>query len=181
MCTAKPLQLSPELNIRYLTGISTLHPLFSFEAFKHLYLSTRCFSSTSILQFVISLHYFFCLNVQVPENSGTGYVIGNLSAIDPDNLRVKWQTFTYSMISDAGGRFLLVGNSLQVRAEALFSWLINNFNFFNTFFSTLLPSLKLSLSLSNPLIDRLSKPTASGRRNGGPWLLASFHFGQDWS
>ena len=145
MCTAKPLQLSPELNIPYVTGISALHPLFSFQAFKHLYLSTRCFSSTSILQLVISLHYFLFflsfLNVQVPENSGTGYVIGNLSAIDPDNLRVKWQTFTYSMISDAGGRFMLVGNSLQVRAETLFSWLRINLSI----------SLTLSSLLSSPL------------------------------
>jgi hypothetical protein len=46
----------------------------------------------------------------VPENSAAGTVVGLLSAMDPD----AGDTFSYSLINDAAGRFSVVGNELRV-------------------------------------------------------------------
>ncbi|BAZ19040.1 YD repeat protein (plasmid) [Calothrix sp. NIES-4071] len=49
-------------------------------------------------------------NNTIAENSATGTVIGELSSIDPDT----GDTHSYTLIDNAGGRFKLVGNQLQV-------------------------------------------------------------------
>jgi hypothetical protein len=46
----------------------------------------------------------------VPENSASGTIVGNLSTTDPDS----GQTFTYTLLDSAGGRFKVVSNQLQV-------------------------------------------------------------------
>ncbi|WP_108662194.1 cadherin domain-containing protein [Acuticoccus kandeliae] len=45
----------------------------------------------------------------VAENAAEGTVVGTLSATDPDG-----DALTYSLVSDAGGRFAIVGNTLLV-------------------------------------------------------------------
>ena len=50
----------------------------------------------------------------VGENAPAGTLVAELSASDPD----AGDTHTFSLIDDAGGRFLLVGNQLQVAAGA---------------------------------------------------------------
>ena len=50
-------------------------------------------------------------NLQVRELSASGTLVGTLSAMDPD----KGETFTYALVNDAGGRFQIVGNQLQVK------------------------------------------------------------------
>lgn len=52
--------------------------------------------------------------LQIPENSGAGVVVGTLSATDPDNANKNWQTFTYSALDTAGGRFFLDGDKIKV-------------------------------------------------------------------
>lgn len=49
-------------------------------------------------------------NNTIAENSVVGKVIGELSSIDPDT----GDTHSYTLIDNAGGRFKLVGNQLQV-------------------------------------------------------------------
>lgn len=49
-------------------------------------------------------------NNSVPENSANGAVVGTLSATDPDSP----ETFTYSLLTSAGGRFAVNGNQLVV-------------------------------------------------------------------
>ncbi|MXN67497.1 tandem-95 repeat protein [Stappia sp. GBMRC 2046] len=49
-------------------------------------------------------------NVSVEENSADGTVIGTLGAIDPD----AGETFTYTLLDDAGGRFQIDGDELRV-------------------------------------------------------------------
>lgn len=46
----------------------------------------------------------------VEENSATGTVVGQLSSLDPD----QGDSHTYELVDDAGGRFQIVGDQLQV-------------------------------------------------------------------
>ena len=50
-------------------------------------------------------------NNLVRELSATGTLVGTLAGKDPDT----GETFTYKLTDDAGGRFQLVGNQLQVK------------------------------------------------------------------
>ncbi|MBB4042129.1 hypothetical protein GGR34_003814 [Microvirga flocculans] len=50
----------------------------------------------------------------VAENATAGTVICTLSAIDPD----AGDTFTYSLVDNAGGRFEIVGSQLRIKAGA---------------------------------------------------------------
>jgi hypothetical protein len=54
-------------------------------------------------------------NNLVAENSPAGTVIGNLSSIDPDTS----DTHVYTLVNDAGGKFRLVNNRLEVAANAM--------------------------------------------------------------
>ncbi|MBA5776302.1 cadherin domain-containing protein, partial [Stappia sp. F7233] len=49
-------------------------------------------------------------NASVAENSGNGTVVGTLGAADPD----AGESFTYTLLDNAGGRFAIVGNELRV-------------------------------------------------------------------
>jgi ELWxxDGT repeat protein len=51
----------------------------------------------------------------VAENSANNTVIGNLSSLDPN----AGETFTYTLLNDAGGRFTIVGNQLRVANSSL--------------------------------------------------------------
>ena len=51
---------------------------------------------------------------RVAENSAQGTTVGLLSASDPDNQKQTRQRVTYALINSAGGRFRIVGNTLQV-------------------------------------------------------------------
>ena len=51
----------------------------------------------------------------VLEHSPRGYVVGNLSAADPDG----GDLFTYELLDSAGGRFKIVGSQVQVAEEYL--------------------------------------------------------------
>ena len=53
----------------------------------------------------------------VPENSDANTRIGKLSTADPDNLASARQTFTYSMLDGASGRFRLDGGVIEVAAS----------------------------------------------------------------
>jgi Ca2+-binding RTX toxin-like protein len=50
-------------------------------------------------------------NILVRELSAKGTLVGTLTGVDPD----AGDTFTYSLVNDAGGRFQIVGNQLQVK------------------------------------------------------------------
>ena len=50
----------------------------------------------------------------IPENSQAGTVIGTLNTVDDVQ-----GTFTYQLLDDAGGRFVLVGNQVQVAEGAI--------------------------------------------------------------
>ena len=52
---------------------------------------------------------------KVPENSGRGTLVGSLSTADPD----RGQTFTYTLLDNAGGRFMLDKNSIKVTERIL--------------------------------------------------------------
>ncbi|MEH1899398.1 MAG: putative Ig domain-containing protein [Nostoc sp.] len=54
----------------------------------------------------------------VAENSSTGIVIGQLSSVDPD----PDDTYTYILEDNAGGRFRIVGNQLQVADGTLLNF-----------------------------------------------------------
>lgn len=54
----------------------------------------------------------------VAENSSDGTVIGTLSTADPD----AGDSHTYSLLEDAGGRFQIVGNQLQVADGSLLNF-----------------------------------------------------------
>ncbi len=54
----------------------------------------------------------------VAENSSTGIVIGQLSSVDPD----PDDTYTYILADNAGGRFRIVGNQLQVADGTLLNF-----------------------------------------------------------
>ena len=56
-------------------------------------------------------------NNRVPENKGAGTVIGRLSTKDPDNSRKIRQTFTYTLLDSANGRFRLDGDVVKVAAS----------------------------------------------------------------
>ncbi|MBD2491385.1 Ig-like domain-containing protein [Aulosira sp. FACHB-615] len=58
----------------------------------------------------------------VAENSATGTVIGQLSSIDSDTQ----DSYTYTLVDDALGRFQIVGNSLQVADGTLLDFESNN-------------------------------------------------------
>ncbi|MBA5777115.1 cadherin domain-containing protein, partial [Stappia sp. F7233] len=49
-------------------------------------------------------------NASVEENSTNGTVVGTLGAADPD----AGESFTYTLLDNAGGRFAIVGNELRV-------------------------------------------------------------------
>ncbi len=49
-------------------------------------------------------------NTQIPENSGVGSLVGTLMTSDPDS----GQSFTYSLSDNAGGRFRIISNRLEV-------------------------------------------------------------------
>jgi len=51
----------------------------------------------------------------VPENSPNGTVIGLLSSVDPD----QGDSFTYTLLNDAGGRFVLNGDQVKAANGAL--------------------------------------------------------------
>ncbi|WP_262030241.1 cadherin domain-containing protein [Microvirga sp. Mcv34] len=51
---------------------------------------------------------------RINENSLAGAVVGTLAATDPD----AGSTFTYALVSDPDAKFQVVGNQLQVRANA---------------------------------------------------------------
>ncbi|MCV3217086.1 Ig-like domain-containing protein, partial [Plectonema radiosum NIES-515] len=57
----------------------------------------------------------------VAENSAVGTVIGELSSIDPDS----GDTHTYTLIDNAGGRFQIVDNKLQVANGTLLDFETN--------------------------------------------------------
>ena len=57
-----------------------------------------------------SLVFPSCI-AQVDENSGTGKLVGRLTCIDPDK---KTETCTFVMTADAGGRFRLNGQNVEV-------------------------------------------------------------------
>ncbi|WP_017719459.1 putative Ig domain-containing protein [Kamptonema formosum] len=54
----------------------------------------------------------------IAENSPTGTVIGNLSAIDPDSN----DSHTYTLLNNAGGRFSIDGNKLKVANGSLLNF-----------------------------------------------------------
>ena len=47
------------------------------------------------------------------ENSNQDTVVGTLTTSDPDS----GQTFKYSLLSNAGGRFKLIGSTIKVRGR----------------------------------------------------------------
>ncbi|XP_065840080.1 protocadherin Fat 4-like isoform X2 [Oscarella lobularis] len=51
---------------------------------------------------------------RVAENSAQGTTVGLLYASDPDNQKQTRQRVTYALIDSAGGRFRMVGNTVQV-------------------------------------------------------------------
>ena len=51
---------------------------------------------------------------RVAENSAQGTTVGLLYASDPDNEKQTRQRVTYALIDSAGGRFRMVGNTVQV-------------------------------------------------------------------
>ena len=51
----------------------------------------------------------------VDENAANGTVVGTLSTTDPDT----GDSFTYSLVNDAGGRFAVVGDQIQVADGSL--------------------------------------------------------------
>ena len=66
------------------------------------------------IKFCWCKYFNVILTPQVDENSPLGAIVGVLSSQDPDNLKSQRQTFTYSLVDTAQGRFKLSGNSLQV-------------------------------------------------------------------
>lgn len=54
----------------------------------------------------------------VAENSSDGTIIGTLNTTDPD----AGDSHTYSLLEDAGGRFQIIGNQLQVADGALLNF-----------------------------------------------------------
>ena len=56
----------------------------------------------------------FLFSVQIPENSGSDYLVGTLTTSDPDNAKKKWQSFTYTLLDTAGGRFKVDGDKIKV-------------------------------------------------------------------
>ena len=56
--------------------------------------------------------------LQVPKNASANYVIGQLTTVDPD----AEDTFTYELLDDAGGRFQIIADELQVAPNAQFDF-----------------------------------------------------------
>ena len=54
-----------------------------------------------------------CSFLKVPELSEPGFVIGTLSAEDPDNSVREVQKFVYSLVEDVRGQVEVKGNQLQ--------------------------------------------------------------------
>ena len=54
---------------------------------------------------------------KVPENSNANAMVGKLSTVDPDNSHKDRQTFSYSLLNGASGRFKLDGNVVKVAAS----------------------------------------------------------------
>lgn len=53
------------------------------------------------------------------ENSPNGTLIGTLSALDADAGQTAW---TFTLLEDAGGRFVIVGNELRVASGLLLDY-----------------------------------------------------------
>ena len=53
----------------------------------------------------------------VPENSAKGTLVGSLTTTDPDNQATVRQTFTYTLINSADGRFEIDGNVVKVASS----------------------------------------------------------------
>ena len=60
--------------------------------------------------------------LSVAENSANGTVVGILGATDPDTVP---QTFNFSLLNNAGGRFAIVGTELRVANGGLLDFEIN--------------------------------------------------------
>ena len=54
---------------------------------------------------------------QVDENSAADTVVGKLTVTDPDNSKKIWQTFSYSLVDTAGGRFEVDGDEIKVSSS----------------------------------------------------------------
>jgi hypothetical protein len=60
-------------------------------------------------------------NASVPENSPNGTTVGKLTTTDPDT----GDTFAYTLLNDAGGRFALAGNQIVVANSGLLDFEMN--------------------------------------------------------
>ncbi|HZL91347.1 MAG TPA: PKD domain-containing protein [Pirellulaceae bacterium] len=60
-------------------------------------------------------------NASVPENSATGTVVGDLSAVDPNS----GDTFTFTLLDSAEGRFAIFGHELRVADGTLLDYETN--------------------------------------------------------
>lgn len=73
------------------------------------------YSLLAKLKKTVKRHFYFFPSCQlssnnVDENSDVDTVVGMLSTADPDN----GQTYSYSMLDGAGGRFKIQGNLVKV-------------------------------------------------------------------
>lgn len=57
---------------------------------------------------------YYCLHVQLDEDSKAGTVVGHFVTSDPDNANTVTQTHTYTLTDDAEGRFAVDGENLVV-------------------------------------------------------------------
>ncbi|HEY9662737.1 MAG TPA: DUF4347 domain-containing protein, partial [Allocoleopsis sp.] len=57
-------------------------------------------------------------NVTISENSPNGTVVGWLSTTDPDS----GESFSYTLLNDAGGRFIVSGNQIYVLNSSLLNY-----------------------------------------------------------
>ena len=99
---------------------------------------------------------------QVAENSNQGTFVGSLSTSDPD----AGQSFTYRMLTNAGGRFMLVGSTVKVGKSLIYFCLLNVYfrRFWNidswwpVHFSCVF-LLCVICTLLTPCLSRLLNPT----------------------
>ena len=79
---------------------------------------------------------------KAPENSGRGTLVGSLSTSDPD----RGQTFMYTLLDNAGGRFMLDKNSIKVTEHILSGTILSM-----TKCAAGIPKLRLIYTLYGPL------------------------------